>query len=518
MEGLKAARGDADPETLRGMNSTAIVLQNYREHSRAAELAQEVWKKRQEVLGENDEDTLASLSTYALALHSLGQFSEAEDLNRHCLAARESTAKPNEAAIMDSANNLAVTLRRKGKYPESLELFRRALEWRELNLRPEHPKTIQTLSDLSSALRDAGEVEKATEPAQKALEILRRVLGDNHPSTLSSMVDLATILRKLGRIDEAEALSTEAEAGMRKRMGSTNPDTLDSMAELAAACMDRGAYGKAAELYQKAMDGYKLHFGEGHADLTRIRANLSFALKKLGRADKAEATYRDALAKLHPMHDDAIKYKLGLAYLLVDQQEYEEATAIYQDIESCLEKSHPGPHDLKAECWYGMAVLLRSRQQYLEAGESMSRAADMFGQTLGRTSTLALNSLSIYAYLLDLQDRFEEAWSVYERSVAGYAVAGGPPTAFSKACEERFEAMKKRMDALGVSAPGGGAGASSERSSLAGTKEGELSKAISTAADGDPSITGKRRAEPSDEPRRETANVKRPRTGATYRF
>ena len=507
LQGLSAARGYDDSETLRGMNNTAIVLQKYREHSKAAELAQTAWKKRKEVLGENDEGTLASLSVYAVALHSLGQFSDAEDLTRQCLRARENAAEPDEAAIMNSVNNLASTLRRKGEYQEALGLFRRALEWRELNLGPEHPKTIQTLSDLASALRDAGDVEKAAEPARQAMDSLRRVLGDNHPSTLSSMVGLATILRKLGRIDEAEALSTEAEAGMRQRMGSNNPDTLDSMAELAAACMERGVYDKAAELYQKAMDGYLAHFGEGHADVTRIKANLGFALQKLGRADKAEATYRSALTKLHPMHDDAIKYKLGLAYILVNQNEYEEAQAIYKDVEVCLEKSHPGPHDLKAECSYGLAVLLRSRQQYPEAGENMKRAADMFDQTLGRNSTLALNSRSVYAYLLDLQDRFAEAWVAYEMSAEGYAAVGGPPTPFSEACEQRFSAMKERMAVLGVLAP--------EGKGFTGAEEGVVSQATPPVAVS--GAAGKRKAM-IDEPPRETANVKRPRTGATYRF
>ena len=258
--------GKESPETLKIMNSLAVLLHGKREKddprsigdvisvTEAGEVCRKtIYSDVRVPLSEVRNDVTGTVLRIGVSigiakpvLSAERQLTEAEALYRKTLELRSKVLGPEHPDTLISMNNLAILLADRGDrkwFPDASALQRIVLEVRKKVLGEESPDTLRSMHNLalvvargdrkSFATEDSGSAE--TERLQRGvLELRQKVLGEDHPDTLWSMENLAIFLGEKRReggefLVEAENLQRKVLKLRQKRLGKDAPDTLRSM-------------------------------------------------------------------------------------------------------------------------------------------------------------------------------------------------------------------------------------------------------------------------------------------------
>ncbi|XXH04226.1 hypothetical protein Hte_010640 [Hypoxylon texense] len=450
--------GRKNLNTLNSLHRFSTVLEKQGDYADSAEYSKEAWEGFQALLGGESEEAIESLSNYAWSLHGLGRFLEAENINRRCLEMRQRLAI-NTAATVKIKNNLAMAILRQGKFDEAIDLLSQANEWHKTNS-SDHNTAVRSLHNLALAYRKAGEIKLAAEKGHEVLKLRKDLLGDNHPDTLASKTELALAELKLGNREEAKKLSLDASIGLNRFMGASSLSTLDSLSSLAAVERSLGDYKVAEDLYRRVLDGYQQHFPLSHVDVLTTMTNLASVLNYSQRYEEAVYIYQRALdgfkAQQGVDHPNVIQCQISLASVLAKLDSHEgprQANEIHREIESQIQNSYPGHHYLKSQWLFNYGVFLRNQGDLSKARQKILEAMDGYKVKLGTQSEAVMNSLACHAYILDLEQKHEEAWKEYVKALDGYKELGGPMSIHYKACVKRFADMRTKMATLDIPEP-----------------------------------------------------------------
>ncbi|MGA7921257.1 MAG: tetratricopeptide repeat protein [Candidatus Acidiferrales bacterium] len=128
MEIRRRVLGPEDPDTLKSMNSLALVLWHGGQYPEAEKLDRETLDIRRRVLGPEHPDTLATMNLLGGVLDHEGHYDEAEKLLRKTLDIRRRVLGPESPETAESAYSLGCIGARKGNPIEALSLLRQALD------------------------------------------------------------------------------------------------------------------------------------------------------------------------------------------------------------------------------------------------------------------------------------------------------------------------------------------------------------------------------------------------------
>ena len=247
-------------ETLVELDDLAKVLEQQDEKS----LKKAVYSYRQallhseKTLGEEAPETLKIMNSLAVLLHgkrekddprSIGDVISVTEAGEVCRKTIYSDVRVYIDTAKDNGTEIGRISRRGSVKPgvltgelltEAEALYRKTLELRSKVLGAEHPDTLISMNNLAILLADRQEDEwfqDASALQRIVLDVRKKVLGEESPDTLRSMHNLALVFaRNYKRRDlsaEAEALQRRVLELRQKVLGEEDPDTLWSMENLA---------------------------------------------------------------------------------------------------------------------------------------------------------------------------------------------------------------------------------------------------------------------------------------------
>ncbi|MEK6235967.1 MAG: tetratricopeptide repeat protein, partial [Planctomycetales bacterium] len=120
-------RGQEHPDTLRAINSLAVVLLEQREYGQAERLHRHVLELQRKVFGNEHPETMLSMANLAFALERLNRLDAAEALLKEAVETRIRVRGEKDPETTVAMNNLAVLHEKKGDYEAAERWFRRRL-------------------------------------------------------------------------------------------------------------------------------------------------------------------------------------------------------------------------------------------------------------------------------------------------------------------------------------------------------------------------------------------------------
>lgn len=170
--------------------------------------------------------------------------------------------------------------------------------------------------------------------------------------------DKARTLVALERFDEAVPILREF------REGKEDDLRAEALYLLALVEFERKAYGGAAEGFELYLDQEK-----GRRDRDEVLAQLGVAYREMEESAKAERVLRDRLENPLLAGPERLQAVLDLSDALVDQERFDEAYAVLDDIRS---ESRSVNDSIRIEYYEGKAMIAEGR---LEEGVEFMRAA-----------------------------------------------------------------------------------------------------------------------------------------------
>jgi tetratricopeptide (TPR) repeat protein/tRNA A-37 threonylcarbamoyl transferase component Bud32 len=337
--------GEEHPDTLDSTNNLAVLYKAQGQFAKAEPLLVETLAVSRRVLGEEHPDTLTSMNNLALLYQAQGQFAKAEPLFTQALALRRRVLGEEHPDTLNSTNNLAVLYKAQGQFAKAEPLYVRTLEARRRAQGEEHPHTLVSMNNLAMLYHAQREFAKAEPLYVRTLEARRRVLGEEHPETLISMNNLAGVYTAHGQFAKAEPLLVETLAVSRRVLGDEHPNTLISMNSLAVVYQAQRQFAKAEPVFAEAVAGARKKLGLAHATTQSVIRNLIDCYMRMGQPARAEPLCRE-LAEFwsRKAGPDSPPYAGALAALginLLQQQEWAAAEPVLRDALAIHEKKEP---------------------------------------------------------------------------------------------------------------------------------------------------------------------------------
>jgi tetratricopeptide (TPR) repeat protein len=321
LEQRRKLLGENHPNTIRSLNSYAVLLQSLGRGQEAEPLYKQALEQFRKVLGDDDPETITALNNYAGALKFLGRAKEAEPLYKQALEQFRKALGEDDSHTIACLNNYAGVLEELGRAQEAEPLRRQALQQYRKVFGVDHPDTITALNNYAFVLKSLGRTEEAAPLYEQALEQCRKVLGEDHPDTITSLNNYASMLEMLGRIQEAAPLYELALKQSSKVSGEDHRDTIVALNNYAGVLEKLGRAQESEPLYMKALETSRKVLGANHPYTIKALSNYSFILNSLDRVDEAAVYFeqalensRNVLGEDHPITID-LKYNLTMVYL-----------------------------------------------------------------------------------------------------------------------------------------------------------------------------------------------------------
>lgn len=306
-------------------------------------------------------ETHATLGAVALIR---GQPADAEAELRSALEGLITAHGPSSRRVAQVRANLAAALVELGKPQDAIAQFNQQLEVMTHLLGPGHPDVARTRQTLGNAHHRLGHLQDAEREHRAALDGRRAAFGDHHPEVADSLASLSAVHIDQARYDEAER---EARAAIEISEQHEGPGTRGSIvprSHLARVLSDRERHEEAAEQYRRVIADATKVFGAQSTAVALLRGALGHALYEAGDFAASESELRAALdvrlRALGAAHRQTVENRLALARCLFDQQQHEDAFALFEatlrDLDS--EEHRDSAERATAHGRYGDALLI----------------------------------------------------------------------------------------------------------------------------------------------------------------
>ena len=269
--------------------------------------------------GRGDPESLIAMQGVGALAIRQGKAAGADDLLRQSVEGLRASRGPAHPETLDATTDLAVALRAQGKREEAARLVAESIRIVAERLGDEHPAALDAKAQLEPLFAYMGDLPASIRMMEELLPAQRRVLGDGHSSTLLTRTLLGQYYQMTHRVDEATSLLSQALPDCRK-----DPDRNDAilslaLGELAACYLVKKDVEKARPCLLEARDiTWKLH-GPDHG-FTDAGNRVVADLYLFTREQAAERYLRDHLAYINRQGpESAERYlteaKIGLCLL-----------------------------------------------------------------------------------------------------------------------------------------------------------------------------------------------------------
>ncbi|KAK5096475.1 hypothetical protein LTR70_001649 [Exophiala xenobiotica] len=210
LAGFEKSLGTEHPLTLSCMDNLACVLRLQTKSGRkrfamhkineAETLVVKALELSEKVVGKDHPDTMRLIDSRAVIAVAKEDDELAEELTREVTKARKKALGPKHPSTLTSLENLAMILKNQEHYPQAERLLRQILQKRKEVLGPNHPSTINSMSRLAKLLAVEWKFEQSLLLYQRAFLKRRRMLGLRHAQTQLELRGYTSILLSRARL------------------------------------------------------------------------------------------------------------------------------------------------------------------------------------------------------------------------------------------------------------------------------------------------------------------------------
>lgn len=240
---------------------------------------------------------------------------------------------------------------------------------------------LQTMLLFTSILIRRSQFSKAERIQRQALSEFEKVLRPSSREILRSYLQLAVILKEQNQMEEANATCLKALDVAEKTYGSGDVDCLKLYSISAEIFERQGQYAEAQVAQQKAYSGFVDNLGSHHYITILSQGIIARLLKRRGDGPAAIALSRETYSRMlqsegedHPASTLCLWW---LAFALAEDQQYEEAESLYEQLIRSMELIWGSDHpDLDRCRQQHMAVKTKTFHLHLQTSDADSLLTD----------------------------------------------------------------------------------------------------------------------------------------------
>ncbi|MDP6480132.1 MAG: serine/threonine-protein kinase [Phycisphaerales bacterium] len=221
---------------------------------------------------------------------------------------------------------------------------------------------------VASVFRRSGRIPEAATQLAAAAELYETHVGIDDPETQRCLLDLADMYSDLdhGIYDPplAAAAARKVLDWRSSHFGPSDPATMDALQSLAWSLRNSPNGNDVTPLYERLIRWLRSQPTVDRARLARNLLPYGLTLHRPGSMDQAVVCYREAatlaVEHLGPTHPIAIEGRTLQALALRDQQRFDEAALVYEEIlPGLMERCDPGDPGLLRERMHYAMILAR---------------------------------------------------------------------------------------------------------------------------------------------------------------
>ena len=373
----KKALGEDAPETLKSMESLALVYKYRSQYSRAEAIYRHVFEIQRKTLGENHPDTLTTAANFGFFDIFMGRFSEAESMLRQVVDTRRRLYPGQSEEFLWALDCLADVYHAEGKYAEAESAALEGLTVVRRLHGEERPDGIRFRMTLERVYRATNRPEEAEKVAAPLVSSFRRMYGAEHPDSLLLESDLAGIYRLEGRFTESAALLAQILEISRRTNGNEDPYTLAYECYYVADLDSLGEFTEAEQLAKNNLETYRRVDGEEFRGTQVSEVVFAAHERALGKFGEAEPILIKNLATVQKQggteNPDLANAMTSLGILYQDEGKNDLAESTLTNALALDRKLPKGNLTVRA-CLTALARLRLTQGRFAEA-ESLLREA-----------------------------------------------------------------------------------------------------------------------------------------------
>jgi tetratricopeptide (TPR) repeat protein len=246
-EGLLAARGIADPETLIGMQALGCFYVTRGQVAKGRELLSQAMDGLRAVRGPAHPDTLDAVQDLAMAYVVQGDPEQTRRVLKESIRLLEEPVGNEQPAALDARFRLANVFAGLGDLPEAIRLLKDVLPVQQRVLGDGHHSTLLTMAMLSQYHQVANRGDEAEPLLLKALPECRKTFDRNHAITDVVLAYLSVYYAVKGDLDKVRQYLPESQEMTRALYGPDDALTDEANRAVGALYLRTGEY--AAERY-----------------------------------------------------------------------------------------------------------------------------------------------------------------------------------------------------------------------------------------------------------------------------
>ncbi|XP_065208838.1 uncharacterized protein LOC135837476 [Planococcus citri] len=274
-------------------------------------LLENLYEKRERVLGSDNPGTLDVRKNLAQALYKQGNYQGALDILEEVLAKQKDLLGWNHQSTMDTRSFLAWVLFKQEKIQQAYDIFQEVLPKQEELLGFNHTDTETTRGQMAGVLERMDRNEEALDIYKSVYESRRKKYGEHSLNTISIRNNIAVILDKLGKYEESLKIYEEVFEKKKSILGMHNADTLRTLQCMAATLCQQKKYEESLKMYREVLDYQKKSLPPNHPEIFNTQNMLGHALLAQGKRISAFKVFKECLDQfqhvLGPNHPTILK-------------------------------------------------------------------------------------------------------------------------------------------------------------------------------------------------------------------
>ncbi|MCP2321639.1 hypothetical protein HDA40_000146 [Hamadaea flava] len=227
LETQRRVLGDADPSTLRIMNSLAMDLRLTGDFAASYALNVEV-EEHARTLEDGAIPIVLAQEAQARDLYLLGRYADAAALLEGSLPIQRNLLGADHLTVLRATCVYVASLRKLGRLDEAVAEGRANHLLATRRFGPDHLMTAECGMTAANALRARGDARDAHTYAMRSLQLFRGIYGEDHPLVWCASVNVAAILRARDLDQDAEELNLRTLDGLRRTLPGEHPYLLSA--------------------------------------------------------------------------------------------------------------------------------------------------------------------------------------------------------------------------------------------------------------------------------------------------
>lgn len=402
-KGLQLITTAAEAELPEAMVYLRDMYGDYRSPHRNGEQAL-VWAQRvvdyyATRIGSTDERFISALAGLYSAYRHLGELRKALELAQEVYRLRQDTQGNDAKDTLVALLNLAGIHRAMGD-PENtkiaLTLYEEAYARMKLALGENDGTTLTALNEIAAFQRELNNVEESAKWSKKAYDALRQVRGEQDFLTLVALNNLVLAYSEIPELQQEAIAYGDALCDLCcKAHLEETPFFLSALNNRALAYSSAGHYDKAIPQFEDTYERLRTKLGECHpytiSTLYNLAATYSYVDwdKFLELEEQVYRIYREHRGAQHPLTLEALREAAEYAY---DLQRPDKAVELATALLDTAEK--------ESSYYYGAMVYLERARKMQEACQAAEQAKATYEQLKEVNGEKDLNTLNALRQLM----------------------------------------------------------------------------------------------------------------------